>query len=149
MTAFVEIVTVTFRQQLGRRRTLLLLALAALPLFLAVVFRIFGYVDVDEFTNGVFDTVSMKIVLPLSAVLFGCGAFGAENDEGTISYLLAKPVARWRIVLAKATAAGLLATGMSALSILAAALVEVVPAGSRRGKAHGAKTTRAERMLAC
>jgi ABC-2 type transport system permease protein len=131
MIAFVEIVKVTFRQQLGRRRTMLLAAMAALPLFLAVVFRLFGYVDVDEFTTGVFDVVSMKIVMPLSAVLFGCGAFGAESDEGTIAYLMAKPLPRWRIVLAKATAAGLLATGISALSILAAALVDVVPAGSR------------------
>jgi ABC-2 type transport system permease protein len=131
MTAFAEIVRVTFRQLLGRRRTLLLLLLAALPLFLAVVFRIFGYVDVEEFTNGIFDVVSMTIVLPLAAVLFGCGAFGAENDDGTIAYLLAKPLPRWLIVLAKATAAGLLATALSALSILAAALVDVAPAGSR------------------
>jgi len=131
MTAFIEIVKVTFRQQLGRRRTLLLLALAALPLFLAAVFRVFGYVDVDEFTESIFDVIAMTIVLPLAAVLFGCGAFGAENDEGTIAYLMAKPLPRWRIVLAKATAAGLLATGISVLSILAAALVDVIPAGSR------------------
>ena len=37
----------------------------------------------------------MTIVLPLAAVLFGTGAFGAENDEGTILYLLAKPISRW------------------------------------------------------
>jgi ABC-2 type transport system permease protein len=131
MTAFVEIVSVTFRQLLGRRRTLLLLLLASLPLFLAVVTRAFGEVDVDDFTGSVFDVISMTIVLPLAAVLFGCGAFGAEQDEGTVIYLLAKPLPRWLLVAAKATAAALLAATLSVASILVAALVAVVPAGSR------------------
>jgi ABC-2 type transport system permease protein len=129
MTVFLEIVRVTFRQLLGRRRTLLLLLLAALPLLLAIVFRIFGELSIRDYTALVFDSVSMTIVLPLAAVLFGCGAFGAEQDEGTIVYLLAKPIPRWIMILAKAFAAAALTVTLAVVSILVGALLEVVPAG--------------------
>ncbi len=130
LTAFPEIVRLTFRQQLGRRRTLLLVLLAALPPLLALIFRAFGEVDVSRFTDRVFDLVSMTIVLPLATVLFGTGAFGAENDEGTILYLLAKPISRWVIVAAKAFAAVALSLVLTVASVLVAGAIEVVPAGS-------------------
>ena len=95
--ALPEIFRVTVRQLLGRRRTLLLLLLAALPLLLALVFRLFDRIDVQRYSNSVFDGVLIAIVLPLTAVLFGTGAFGAELDEGTALYLLAKPLPRWII----------------------------------------------------
>jgi ABC-2 type transport system permease protein len=124
-----EIVRITFRQLLGRRRTLLLLLLAALPVLLAVIFRLAGQVDVKEYSTGVFDTVSLTIVLPLTAVLFGTGAFGAENDEGTILYLLAKPIPRWIIVASKALAAVLLAVSLTVASVVLGGVVELFPAG--------------------
>ena len=125
-----EIVRITFRQLLGRRRTLLLLLLAALPVLLALIFRLAREDDIFAYTRRVFDTVSMSIVLPLAAVLFGTGAFGAENDEGTILYLLAKPVSRWIIVAAKALAAALLTVGLTVASVFLAGVVELFPAGS-------------------
>jgi ABC-2 type transport system permease protein len=128
--AFPEIVRLTFRQLLGRRRTLLLLLLAALPPLLALVFRAANQIDVSSFTTQVFDTVSMTIVLPLAAVLFGTGAFGAENDEGTILYLLAKPISRWVIVAAKAFAAVALSLALTVGSVLVAGAIELLPAGS-------------------
>jgi len=127
--ALPEIFRVTVRQLLGRRRTLLLLLLAALPLLLALVFRLFDRIDVERYSNSVFDGVLIAIVLPLTAVLFGTGAFGAELDEGTVLYLLAKPLPRWAVVLAKAMAAAVLTLLLTVGSILAGALVEVVPAG--------------------
>jgi ABC-2 type transport system permease protein len=125
-----EIVRITFRQLLGRRRTLLLLLLAALPVLLAVIFRLAGEIDVHSYTRRVFDTVSMTIVLPLAAVLFGTGAFGAETDEGTILYLLAKPVPRWIIVAAKALAAAMLTVALTVASVFLAGVVELLPAGA-------------------
>jgi ABC-2 type transport system permease protein len=127
--ALPEIFRVTVRQLLGRRRTLLLLLLAALPLLLALVFRLFDRIDVQRYSNSVFDGVLVAIVLPLTAVLFGTGAFGAELDEGTALYLLAKPLPRWAVVLAKAMAAAALTLLLTVGSILAGALVEVIPAG--------------------
>lgn len=130
LVAFPEIVRLTLRQQLGRRRTLLLVLLAALPPLLALVYRAFGEVDVSGFTDSVFEPVSLTIVLPLATVLFGTGAFGAENDEGTILYLLAKPISRWVIVAAKAFAAVALSLVLTVASVLVAGAIEVVPAGS-------------------
>lgn len=130
MSAFPEIVRISVRQLLGRRRTLLLLLLAALPPLLAVVFRAAGQLDIDRFTRGVFAPVSMTIVLPLAAVLFGTGAFGAEQDEGTILYLLAKPISRWTVVLAKVFAAAALTVVMTVGSVLLVGVVELFPAGA-------------------
>ena len=103
--AIPEIAKVTLRQLLGRRRTLLLVLLAALPVLLAVAFRLADQTDVERFTRRIFDTISMTILLPLVAILFGSGAFGSEIDDGTIVYLLAKPVPRWILVAAKALSA--------------------------------------------
>ncbi len=129
IAALPEIVRVTIRQMLGRRRTLLLLLLAGLPLLLALFYRLFGRIDVESFSRAAFDGVSMTIVLPLAAVLFGTGAFGAEMDEGTAVYLLAKPIPRWIVLLAKVLAALILTVALTLASILLAALVEVIPAG--------------------
>jgi hypothetical protein len=65
---------------------LLLVLLSALPVLLAMVFRAAGQpADVDDFTRRIFDTITMTILLPLVAILFGSGAFGAEIDDGTSS----------------------------------------------------------------
>lgn len=126
---FFEIIRVTMRQLLGRRRTLLLLLLSALPILLAVVFRAAGDVSVNRFTRSAFDTVDMTILLPLVAILFGSGAFGAEADDGTLVYLLAKPVPRWVLVLAKAASATLMAIVLTGASTAIAGLIALVPEG--------------------
>lgn len=122
-----EVVRVTMRQLLGRRRTLLLALFASLPLLLAVISRMFDTVDVASFTDNVFNPLSMVIVLPLAAVLFGTGAFGAEIDEGTAIYLLSKPMSRWSVVLAKTLAATILTLTLSVGSVLVAAAIDALP----------------------
>jgi ABC-2 type transport system permease protein len=126
---FFEIVRVTARQLLGRRRTLLLLLLSALPIVLAVVFRAAGEASINRFTRSAFDTVDMTILLPLVAILFGSGAFGAEADDGTLAYLLAKPVPRWVIVMAKTAAATMLSVALTGTSTAVAGLIGLVPSG--------------------
>ncbi len=130
MTTFFEIARITVRQMLGRRRTVLLVLLAAIPPLLALVYRLANQTDVNAFTNDVFDSLSLSVVLPLAAVLFGSSAFGAELDEGTIVYLLAKPVPRWLMVAAKASAAATLALVMSVASVVAIGLIELIPSSS-------------------
>ena len=128
--AFVDIMRVTLRQLLGRRRTLLLILLATLPVLLAIAFRVAGVTDVDRFTRRVFDTITMIILLPLVAILFGSGAFGAEIDEGTVVYLLAKPVPRWIVVAAKAFSAVAVAILLTGGSAALAGIIDMFPAGS-------------------
>ncbi len=130
IAAIPEIARVTFRQLLGRRRTLLLVLLAALPVLLAVAFRLGNETDVQRFTRRIFDTVSVTILLPLVAILFGSGAFGAEIDDGTAVYLLAKPVPRWMVVAAKALTATAMAVLLTGASTALAGLIDLSPAGN-------------------
>jgi ABC-2 type transport system permease protein len=128
--AMPEIARVTFRQLLGRRRTLLLVLLSALPVLLALAFRVAGETEIERFSRRIFDTISMTILLPLVAILFGSGAFGAEIDDGTIVYLLAKPVPRWIVVASKAISAMAMAILLTGASTALAGLIDMVPAGN-------------------
>jgi len=128
--AIPEIARITLRQLLGRRRTLLLVLLATLPVLLAVAFRAAGETAVQPFTRRVFDTISITILLPLVAILFGSGAFGAEIDDGTIVYLLAKPLSRWAVVAGKALSAMAVAILLTVGSTALAGIIDLVPAGN-------------------
>ena len=121
LVAIPEIARLTVRQLLGRRRTLLLVLMAALPILLAVIVRIANNANESAtrtFVNDIFNGVALTIVLPLTAVLFGTGAFGTENDEGTIVYLLAKPIPRWAVIAAKAVSAAVLALVLTVASVV-------------------------------
>jgi ABC-2 type transport system permease protein len=119
-----EVLRVTARQLLGRRRTLLMSLLALVPVLLALVYRVGGSASGSiagdkEFLTGLFDALIITILLPLVALLLGTAAFGAEIEDGTVIYLLAKPVARLRLVLAKlavAAGAAFVLVGSSTLS---------------------------------
>jgi ABC-2 type transport system permease protein len=130
VAAFAEISRVTLRQLLGRRRTLLLVLLSILPVLLAVAFRLGNRTDIEPFTRRSFDVVTLTILMPLVAILFGSGAFGAEIDEGTIVYLLAKPVRRWIVVAAKAATALVVSIVLTGGSTALAGLIALSPAGS-------------------
>ena len=129
MGVVLEIARVTVRQLLGRRRTLLLLLLAALPILLAVAFRGANDTNLQRFVRSDFDTVTLTVLLPLVAILFGSGAFGAELEDGTIVYLLAKPVPRALVVLAKALSVVILSIALTGISTAAAGLIDLAPRG--------------------
>jgi len=127
---FAEIVRITLRQLLGRRRTLLLVLLSALPVVLALAFRLGGETEIERFTRRIFDTITMTILLPLVAILFGSGAFGAEIDDGTVVYLLAKPIPRWLVIAAKASGAIAMSIVLTGTSTLLAGFIDLAPAGA-------------------
>jgi ABC-2 type transport system permease protein len=105
MIAAMPIVGVTVRALVDRRRTWLMLFVASLPILLTIVIRIAGG---RPGAPQILDTLMIRTVMPLIALVFGTAALGAELEEGTAVYLLAKPVPRWRIVVTKAVvAAGL------------------------------------------
>jgi len=138
MAAVPEIARVTLRQLLGRRRTVLLLLLAAVPVLMAVVYRAAGVNDVDSFAGAVLYGMSVTILLPIVAVLFGTAAFGAEIEDGTIVYLLAKPVSRWATILAKLVSTAGVTVLLSGASVLLASAIALIDTGE-----HGAEATRA------
>ena len=105
MTAVAAVVGVTLRGLVGRRRMLLMLLLTALPVLVGLLIRARGgRADAPE----ILDTLVIRTVLPLIALIVGTAAIGGEIEDGTLVYLLTKPLRRWRLALAKvAVAAGL------------------------------------------
>ncbi len=132
------LVALTLRGLLDRKRTWLMLALAAVPVLLVGLAAGAGHrvVEADNFNLLIVTTV-----LPLIALVFGTAALGSELEEGTVVYLLTKPVRRSRIVVAKVSvAAGLTAALIFASSVatgLAASLGgnDLVRAGTAFGVA--------------
>ena len=101
------IAALTLRQLLGRGRTVLLGLLALLPILLAIVYRL-GSEDTDQqrwVAQVLFDGLVVTILLPLLALVYGTAALGAEIEDGTAVYLLAKPVSRAEIIVGKLLAA--------------------------------------------
>lgn len=125
MTAFAAISEVTFRALLGRRRTILLVLLAGIPVLVAVLARI-GGAHLDDALVPILE-LGVRTVVPLTALVFGTSALGSELEDGTAVFLLAKPVPRWLTAAAKILVAGLLA---SALSVASTVLTGLLIAGA-------------------
>lgn len=111
MTAFRALIVVTLRALLGRRRTLLIALLGGLPILVAVLIRVGGG---RPDAAPILDTLVIRTVLPLVALVLGTAALGSEIDDGTVIFQLLKPIARWRIALAKTS----VAAGMTAALVL-------------------------------
>jgi len=103
---FVEIATVTLRALLGRRRTVLMLILAGIPILVGLLVRANGTSVHD--LGATLDGLVIRVVLPLVALVFGTGALGSELEDGTAVHVLTKPIRRSTIVLAKIAVAGTL-----------------------------------------
>ncbi len=116
----------TLRQLVFRKSTLLLLLLAALPVLIAVVFEVGndGETLPEEFAVEVLaGWLIITTVLPLTSVLLGTSVLGDELEDGTIIYLLTKPVQRWLILLPKVAAAWLLTTVLVIASLFVSVMI--------------------------
>ena len=124
MTTMAPLLDVTIRGLLGRRRSILLVLLAGLPVLIALLVRVSGgRSDADR----VLDTLVVRTVMPLVALIFGTAAIGSEIDDGTAVYLMIKPIPRWRIALSKIV----VAAGLTALLIVPAVIITGALLGSR------------------
>lgn len=115
------------RQIAGSRRSLWALVLAALPVLVSVLARMYAD-DADErlaMFVETFRNLIVPVLLPLVALVVGTGVFGNEVDDGTITYVLGKPVARWRIVVTRVVVSGLAAAAVVAPATLVSGLVAV------------------------
>ena len=97
------LVSMTLRALLNRRRTLLLALLGVLMIVIVALCRLSDPSPDQalEVTRRLLSDLALGVLLPLVAVIVGTAAIGSELDDGTIVYLLARPVPRWRIVLVK------------------------------------------------
>ncbi len=92
----------SLRQLLGGRRLVLLLLLSALPIAVAGIIAGFAEeADTEGFVNGLLDGMIVGAILPIVTMALATSAFGDEVEDRTLSYLVLKPLPRWRIVLPK------------------------------------------------
>jgi ABC-2 type transport system permease protein len=115
------ILQLTAGQLVRQRRTLVLVLLAVLPPLIALLFRVTGgsHEDSPDFAAGILGHFVVGLVLPLTALVVGTAALGQELEDGTVVYLITKPLARWRVVLAKLVAAWLVTTVVVGTSVAA------------------------------
>ena len=90
----------TYRAVLGRRRAAILFVLPALLLLIAVAVRTFNGAD-DQVAADVLGGFALATMVPLIGVIAGTGSIGPEIDDGSIVYLLSKPVKRPTIIFTK------------------------------------------------
>ena len=123
------LLSLTAHQLLGRRRAILIALLALIPVGVALLIRFAG----DTGDGPAYETAANTIggfvfllLLPIGALVFGTSALGSEVEDGTVVYLLAHPVARWRVVVVKAVVAS---AATILLTVPAALLTAVIILG--------------------
>ncbi|POX39655.1 hypothetical protein C3486_17350 [Streptomyces sp. Ru73] len=112
----------TYRALLGRRRAAILFALPVLLLVIAVAVRALTGAD-DATANTVLSGFALATMVPLIGVIAGTGAIGPEIDDGSVMYLLAKPVRRSTIIVTKLLVATGVTVVFSAVPVLIAGFV--------------------------
>ncbi len=130
MRVFGRLVLVTLQGLLGRRRIVLMLLLAALPVLVGLAIRLGGG---RADAPAILDTLVIRTVLPLVALVIGSAALGSEIEDGTVVYLLIKPVPRWVVALAKIA----VAVGVTLALTLPAMLVTGLLIGTAQGGSLG------------
>ena len=116
----------SLRQLTGRWRLALIFLLAALPVGLAVIV-FFAASDADDFDesfiNILLDGLLVGGILPIVTMALSTAAFGNELEDRTLSYLMLKPISRWRIALPKVLASIAISGPLLIASGVAAALL--------------------------
>jgi len=126
----------TWRQLFAKRRLWLAIAFALAPAFFTLVFRLLAD-DGPSSEATFFGTLIREIVigtlLPLAALIFGTTAFGGEVDDGTLLYLLVKPIPRWHVHASKLVVSVLSTIAVVAPAILIPGLLLSGPDVTTRG----------------
>ena len=127
MTGFLPIVRVTLRQLLGGKRLIVLGLLGAIPavvVWLTTANRLSSKM-LETYNESAIPTLFL-IVMPITSIVLGSASLGDERRDGTLSFLVVRPIPRSVITAAKLAAAALAAVAVSALSgILASVAVSI------------------------
>jgi ABC-2 type transport system permease protein len=116
------IVRLGARSIFGRWRGVLLFVLPLILVGLSVLVRALVGQDADA-AEGTLYGLGLVVIVPLVALLATSGLLAPEIDDGSISYLLAKPISRHTIVLSKLLVALTCVLVFGALPMLVAGLV--------------------------
>ncbi len=124
----IPVLKLSLRQMAGVRRLLIVSLLALLPVALALVTRLFASPDdaeSGEFVTGIIDAILVAGILPLVTMALATASFGNEVEDKTLSYIMLKPVSRWKIALPKMVAPIIIAGPLVVVSGVAAAYIGV------------------------
>ena len=131
------VASLTARSLLGRKRTLVLLLLPVALLALCTLARVLAGLDgeIERELNGplapdLLTAFGITILMPLLSLIAGTGSIGPEIDEGSIVYLLAKPLSRYSIVVTKLTVAAAVVVLFGVVPIAVAGVVLTGEVGS-------------------
>lgn len=115
------IARLSWRSVVGQRRGILLAVLPALLVLLSILTVVFtdGSLGIEPVTM----VFGFSLVLPLVALLVTNGVLGPEIEDGSILYLLSKPISRYTVVTSKVGVALALTVVLGAGSVLVSALV--------------------------
>ncbi|MFF2143572.1 ABC transporter permease [Kitasatospora sp. NPDC058190] len=94
----------TLRGLLGRRRGALLLVAPALLLIVSAI-AAGSSGDAHSLTVKILGQLDLGTLVPILGLVVGTGVIATEIDDGSIVYLLAKPLPRWQIVTTKLSVA--------------------------------------------
>ncbi|WP_068397989.1 ABC transporter permease [Kribbia dieselivorans] len=116
------VMQIAWRTVAGRRRGLVLLALPVLLIALAVVVGALTDPSVDT-TLAIVEGLGVVVILPLVALIATSSVIVPELEDGSITYLLAKPIRRSAIVLSKVTVVALVTIICGVIPIAVAAYI--------------------------
>ncbi|ONI74977.1 ABC transporter permease [Actinosynnema sp. ALI-1.44] len=112
----------TARALLGRRRILLLLPMPVLLIGLTLLANA-SPAQPDEWAPIVLGQLGLGVILPLTALIVGSSVLGLEIEDGTITHILAKPVPRSEIIVAKLVVAWAVTTVTTAVPLAIAGVI--------------------------
>jgi ABC-2 type transport system permease protein len=115
---------ITLRGMLGRRRTVLLVLLPATLLVLAIVITAFGQSN-EAVAAALLQRYGVGTLLPLVALIVTTGVLGTEIDDGSIVFLLSKPISRPVILRTKLGVAIGISVVFAAVPVLIAGVIMV------------------------
>ncbi|MGA5415046.1 ABC transporter permease subunit [Streptomyces pseudogriseolus] len=112
----------TYRALLGRRRALILGVLPLLLIVISLAVRALAGAD-DQTAADVLGGLGLATMVPIIGVIAGTGAIGPEIDDGSVVYLLSKPIKRPTIIYTKLIVAVAVTMVFSAVPTLIAGFV--------------------------
>lgn len=116
------IVRLGMRSLFGRRRGVLMFVLPLVLIAVAVLVRVLVGEDPDA-ASGTLNALGLAVIVPLVALIGTTGVLAPEIDDGSVVYLLAKPISRHAIVASKLIVAATSVLLFGALPMLVAGLV--------------------------
>lgn len=118
------IIQLTVRTVLNRRRALVTVLLPIAVVGTAVLIRVLVGVNIP-IGNNLLSALALSTIVPLLGLIAGTGVIGPEIDDGSIVYLLTKPISRHSIIWSKYLVAIGMMAAFGVLPILVTGLILV------------------------